>query len=777
MNKSRITTATKEKTLVFLVIFTAVLVGTGWPQQNLLKNGDFESWTTEVGPPESWRFVVGQSPSVLHKDTQVKRSGHTSLRFDFALPNNIAWVAQLVGNIHPDTEYRISGFIKMAPDAKIPPKFAVEPNLGGLDLPGATEWTPWEWTFNSREAEGIMPQFRFRGIGSVWLDDLRLTQVSEAGAKMLPDRKEILKLLEYQAHPVPPETNTDEWTKPYCRQGDVRQSIRFSDAPDSPCWKVGQWARYLCRDELLVLSKYPEKRPSIMLIDCAIVGKEKIGGKTYFWYQIVVRLDKYWVARSTGLYDSGKKILLATPRKAVLSFLVEGPAFKDIRRYQLKIDEEPLLEYTDGKRAVLPKLNIDHALIIPRSRESKPAVTNNGAVRLSIAPLKTHSPDARESTVAAEVPVTGIYSFEYHASQLDRSAVLVNWGDRGAKDERKKEKPITVRLARPPFVAVSFDGFGELKNYREMAAAGAELFQNQRESYLGEARAYFNAMPAYFYNNRRWDTDLFDIFRSNLLGFSAHLDEPYQRQRKLNEYIKRDEVQTLSEAGQRYSSAIAKLLKEQPLWPGEEVMDYNSPASAAWYSARVGASGFVLENARLTQEMADIERITGKKEARALADEINIACLRGAARRFGIWWGMGIYRWVPDRYWKDQLVNYTEQGARYVGFWVEGKPPSYDNILKALPEIARAIKSTKPNPRQATVALVVPDGYVVGLAGSVPETPWGIIDFPQGKQITTQIIARAAELFDKGIVFDIIVATPNDPNSPQGYEQTIRIGF
>jgi len=583
----------------------------------------------------------------------------------------------------------------------------------------------------------------------------------------LPARREILKLLDYQAHPVAPEANTDEWTKPFLGAEDAARAFRAPGAPGWPRWKVGQWARYRCRDEWLVLSASPERRPHVALVDCAIVGEEAVGDKTYFWYQSVVRLDKYWVAKSTGRYDSGQKVLLETDRKAVLSFLVDGPEFKDVRRYQLKVDDEPLLEYTDGERAVLPRLNIDHALIRPAART---------ALKMAHAEI--------QATLNSQAPVTGILSLEYRAPHLDRSATLVNWGEQGARDERAGEKPLVLRLARPPYVAVAFDGFGELRHFQEMVAAGAELFQHQTVLYLGEARRYFNRMPAYFYNVRHWDADPFDLCRSNLLGFSPHLDEPYQRQRKPNEYIKRGEVQTLAEAAERYSAALTQLLKTQRVWPGEEVMDYNSPASAAWYSARVGVSGFVLENARLTQEMADIERVTGKKDARALADEINLACLCGAARRFGVWWGQGIYRWVPERYWRDELVYYAERGARYLGFWIEGGPASkdpqltyYESVRKALPEIAKTLKSIHVEPRRAKVAIVVPNGYVLGLAGSSPETPWGILDFPQGKRMTDEVIAHAADLFGKGLAFDIVVEDPAYPPALAEYEEVIRVGF
>ena len=780
---------------LLLVLPFAVRPAAPEPAANLLRNGDFEEWAAETGPPPGWQFVVGQSPGVLQKETRAHKSGAASVRLDLGAPNNIGWLAQTVEGTHPDTEYRITGWVKVGPGWASSLPLVMEPNLGGLDLPAKQEWTPFEWVFNSQEATKLVPQFRFRGNGSIWLDDVRLVQAGAAGASVLPERRQLLQLLEYQAHPADPKTNDDAWTRPLVQARDARSAFAKAGPAGWPRWKVGQWARYLCRDDLLVPSVKPEKRRHIALVECAVVGQESVGGKPYYWYQSVVRLERYWVARSTGLYDSGEKVLLATPRKVVLSLLVDGPEFRDVRRYQLKVDGEPLLEYTDGERAVLPRMNVDHALIPPMAQPPgeaagrAPAPAKEGA---TTAVLPSQGPAAAggaapaqiDATTNSRVPAAGITSLTYHGPQLDREATLVAWGEEGAKDERGGEKPVVLRLARPPYIAVSFDGFGEVRHYQEMLAAGAELFQGQRPLYLGEARRFFNTLPAFFFSGRRWDVDVFDVCRGNLLGFSAHLDEPYQRQRKPNEYVQRGQAKTVAEAAERYSAALAGLLKAQPVWPGEEVMDYNSPASAAWYSARVGAAGFVLENARLPIEMADIQRVTGQKDARALADEINIACLAGASRRFGTWWGQGIYRWVPQRFWQDELVTYAERGARYLGFWIEGGEIAkdgalsfYESVRKALPEIARAVKAVKPLPRVAKAVIVVPNGYVVGLAGSAPETPWGIVDLPEGKRLTDDVLAQAGKLVDQGVVFDIVVDDPRHPPALAEYERVIRVGY
>ena len=743
----------------FLVLLLANSVPGQHEHTNLLANAGFEEWPGKDGPPAGWAFLMGQSPSVFLRDTQDKHSGAASLRYELGGENNTGWLGQRVRGIHPDTEYRWSGYLKVAQGAKIPLRLNVEPNLGGCELQPSADWARWEWTFNSREAETAVVQFRFRGSGTVWVDDVHLVRVGEPGAKVLPERADLLRLLAYQSNRADPDTNTDTWTRPLCR--DKRAGTTFPLAPDPvvPEWGVGQWVRYLCRDSLLVPSQKPEKRPQIALIDCAIVGEEILAGKRYCWYQSVVRLDKYWVAEARGRYDSGEKLLLARERKAVLSFLVNGPDFSDVRRYQLKIDDEPLLEYTEGAGAALPRLDISHALIRP---------SGEGGT-------------GDEVHHSRAVPVTGVVSFVKSAAHLDRTAEVVNWGQTGAVDERRGERPFPIELASPPYIAVAFDGFGTVDQVAEMVAAGANLIQNQVGLYLGEVRPFYNRLPAHYFNARAWDVDMFDLCRSNFIGFAPHLDEPYQRQRKPNEYIKRGQAGTLPEAAESYTSALRRLLDRMQFWPGHEMHSYDSPAAAAWYDARAGAGGFVLENARLTSELAAVARVTGRKGARALVDEINIACLAGAAGRFGIWWGQGIYCWVPQRYWRDELITYARNGARYLGFWItltrhkDDELAFYKQVRAALPDLAREVRAVQVIEREPAAAIVVPFGYVVAMPGSVPARPWGILDDPGGQDVTDSVIRKAAEFYDQGVAFDIVVDDPGFPPALSRYGTVVKI--
>ncbi|MBI4027635.1 MAG: hypothetical protein HY360_21795 [Verrucomicrobia bacterium] len=735
--------------------------------ENLLRNGGFERWTSAQGAPTGWRMLMGQTDAVMRQDTAIKHSGAASLRVAFSPSHHTCWPGQEVADIHPDTEYKLTGWVRVSNEFQGPFVVNVEPNLGYLELKAGADWAPWECKINSREAATMMVSFRLRGAGSVWLDDLSLVQTGEAGKSVLPERREMLKLLEYQAHPVLPSANTEDWTRPYRSEKSPQISFNKAAKPGLRPWKVGQWVRYLCRDNLVVPSKTPDKRPLIALVDCAIVGKEKVDGKIYFWYQSVVRLDKYWAAKASGLYETNEKILLDRKRTVIVSLLVEGPEFRDIRRYQLKVDAEPLLEYTDGIRAVLPALNLDHALIRPKAGGPSPGL-----------PPCPHP----------AVPVTGALRADVSLPHLERKAEAVNWGEAnwwgngGAQDERRGEKPQMIRLQQPPFITVAFDGFGELKHYREMLTAGAGAFHHVTVPYLGEARSFFNAMPAYFSDSIRWDVDIFDVCRSNFRGFAPHLDEPYQRQRKRSEYIKHGETTHLAEAGSRYSLAVKKLIEEYSFWSGQTVPDYNCPASAAWYSARAGASGFILENARLQDHIAEIARAIGRQPERAFVDELNIACMRGAAVRFGTWWGQGLYRWTPEQFWKDELIYCAERGAMYHGFWIDGgegmKDPAlefYQRVLKVLPDMVAALRKTWPQPHQATALILVPDGCVIGFAGADPVKPWGIIDFPQGKRMTEDVYRKAYELFTQGVAFDIAVNDPAQPPDRSRYQTVVPI--
>ena len=300
--------------------------------------------------------------------------------------------------------------------------------------------------------------------------------------------------------------------------------------------------------------------------------------------------------------------------------------------------------------------------------------------------------------------------------------------------------------------------------------------------YLGEVRQWANTMPAYFSNTKRWDVDLFDVCRSNFRGFAPHLDEPYQRQTKRAFYVKAGEASDLVSAADLYSNALEGLVTEACFWPGQTIPDYNSPPSAAWYSARAGASGFILENARLVDQMSQIAKATGQPAQREFVVELNVACMRGATRRFNTWWGMGIYRWLSQDVWKDELLDYARHGSSYHGFWIEGgaalRDPElkyYNNVLKAIPDIVKALKQVEPQPQRATALILVPNGCVAGLLGSNPVKPWGVIDFPRGEELIYNVIRESHELFTADVVFDIAVDDPQHPPDLSSYERVIRI--
>lgn len=750
--------------ILFYALLTCLCLPALAPAQdarpNLLSNPGFEKWNQPQGLPPGWIMVMGQSASVFSRESENQRSGLAAMRVQLTAENNTGWLTQQVGGIHPDTEYRLSGWTRVAADTKIPLNLVVEPNLGGTAIPATAEWSRWEWIFNTREAIGLQPQFRLRGQGTVWLDDLKLEQVSETGASVMPDRAELLKLLEYQAQPVDPATNTDDWTAPFrAAQPAAAAFPNASDKSVTPVWRVGEWARYLCEADLIVPSSKPEKRPHLMLIDCAVVGAEKVGERQYYWLQSVVRLQRQWVAQARGPYDSGEKILLDRPRKVVLTILVEGPECRDVRRYQLQVDDEPPLEYVAGEGAALPWLDTAFAWVRPLCEAEKPS----------------------DALYHLQVPVTGLVSGSSSAPHCSRRLQLINRGEAGARDERAAAQPTLIRLPLPPYIGIAFDGFGTPAQAAEMVAAGAGLLENLPGLYLGDNRALYNHLPAYFSEARCWDVDLFDLCRANFAGFAPHLDEPYQRQRKPNEYLKRGEVATLPEAADRYTEALSKLVSRAQFWPGHSLHSYDSPTSAAWYDLRAGAGGFVLENARLSDELTTIARVTGRQDARELADEINIAFLAGATRRFGGWWGQGIYHWVPERYWHDELVYYASRGARFVGFWLEKKPAPqpelafYDQVLAELPRLKQALAALPPPNRQPQAVIVVPYGVVVGLSGSPAEKPWGILDYPEGTALTERLITEAARLHDAGVTFDVVIEDPKYPPQLQDYAEIIRM--
>ena len=765
---------------VLLVSLEAISIKLeGAERHNLLKNGDFESWTKR-GLPSGWLFLAGQTRKVISHERKSVKSGNSSVKINLSGENNSAIIGSWIYNIYPDTEYLFTGYVKGKGNVTL--KVVVEGNLGSIKVPLSSEWKEFRFPFNSQEATRILPEFRCRGIGTIWIDNCQLIKIGKPGASVLPNRRQLVKLLSYQRNPVSPDKNTDEWVKTYIAPQNkllsIKEAISTLGKAENPQWRVGQWVRYEVFDDIIIPSTKPEKRRQISVIECALEDKEKIGGRDYWWYVVTIKMDKYWVAQSFGRYDTGRKILLKRKRKVVLKFLVDGPEFSDIHRYLLKIDDEPLIEYTDGKRAMLPVLSIEHALIKPKPQQGekeKIFLPNFGVAK--VLKLKEKSSDGeRIYYTNSNIPVTGIVGYEIHSSFLDRKAYLINFGRYTLKNKPIDESPLVLKLPRKPWLAIStevFEGYNNLGLFRKLYRLGINLFEDIRGVYLGERRRFFNQTPVYFYSRNCWDVDIFDICRSNFLGFRSHLDEPYQRQRKRFDYFRPKEVNNMSDASRRYVSAIRKLYKNYNFWPGQRIKSYNSPPGCAWFDMKAGADGFIFEHARLKDEIEYLKNVVGGEIGQDIAEAIDMASITGAANTFKKPWGIGIYRQIPRDAWIQSFLTARERGAFYLGFWVANRE-FMDSIMDMLPQITRAL-NRKWTPKQSTVALVIPNNFVFGLSGTWITRPWGVLDYPEGEKINAIIAKKAVELYRKGIIFDILLDDPEAHINWSKYKEVIHI--
>ncbi len=94
-----------------------------------------------------------------------------------------------------------------------------------------------------------------------------------------------------------------------------------------------------------------------------------------------------------------------------------------------------------------------------------------------------------------------------------------------------------------------------------------------------------------------------------------------------------------------------------------------------------------------------------------------------------------------------------------------------------IPDLKKAIHAAAGYRPKAEALILTPDGYVLGLAGTDVDKPWGIVDAPGGRKLTDAVIRKAAELFQQGVTFDIMVDDPDHRPDTSGYSRVFRFTF
>ncbi len=717
-------------------------------------NGSFEDWNDATGLPTAWACTSNDGAKAFQKDTTIVADGKASLKI---VSGNATYVSLDVPTI-PNTEYQVT--LKIRGENCSGVRLHIERNLvDGQPREGTFDWVTETVRFNCVADRVMNINFRFRGEGTVWIDDCRVKMLSEPGAAVTEEYKRLMERITWRDKIVDESKREDRsWMKPYkaTDAGAVASAVRAWKKTTPRPWAVGQWVRYEVDDQVMIPSGKLEKRPETSVIQCAIVGKEKVGGKTYWWYEMLQHKPFWWYAEQDGRTETGRKLLVAQPRSLTVKMLVDGPAFRDIARYIVKINDEQPLDYRTGGKAFPPYNDCIKDMIRP-CPGAKPTGSSRIATDLGAFQGPVVTRDRVSGILVAGIPVTALASAEMTSRCLDRKAKVMACGLTGAKTSIT-ETPKVLDCRTDAFVS---GGDGE-----NMLGSGP---------LLGEERKKL-ATPILIYGAPSWTVDLLDMWRSNFIGALFYLDEPYERQHDFRSTFSPDGLKTPEEAANAYVSAVKGMVESSAYWNGAWVGSCDAGPMIAWYNIKAGCRTFWLEDYYynmtndLYREFVGVDFDNTQQE---LWDRWAYAPVRGAARVFGAEWGVGVH-YPPPRvkrnsdwaqansdHFLKKLTDAYDMGAKLLVVYTED-PTGYEegkHLPKLLWNYIDSRKGAKRPP--ITDVVVLPRGSLIDWRDGRAGTLWTAIPFDDNiKRLYKEYVRVTTELIRAGREFDVVIDDP-----------------
>ncbi len=341
-----------------------------------------------------------------------------------------------------------------------------------------------------------------------------------------------------------------------------------------------------------------------------------------------------------------------------------------------------------------------------------------------------------------------------------------------ARDDRDERIPIEQR-EHTPYTR---------EEYMELISAGANYFHPR-----DEAVEWLKNLPV-FWSARGTHPD--DFYRSNFCPGRMFIDEPATR-------FGWDKGITTHFAGPEVIANAIKMRVEEAELPKHRTFDcnnffdtgtmqalYNPYPSwetqqyTAWYQLSGGAPGLIFEGRYTKRGYGwNPESLLGNG-MEDLDDKQQFdyfhAFLRGAARRWGGYWGTSVYPEGDKSMMAQALIRAYDQGAKCLWFWCDRNLP-YKLRLEVLKQLSEHIrKNPVRRSAKAQVAVVLPPGYMLA-----ENTIWGMPREQINKFGASYGDIAAAALFEgillsrAGVEFDYV----NDYEGLKeaGYKQLIYI--
>jgi hypothetical protein len=152
---------------------------------NLLLNGSFEDGVySPTGSPNHWSPDSWISGATFTWDNTQSHEGTKSVRISLTIPNDARWIQTVA--VQPDTDYRLSGWIKTEDVAHTAETVDAGANLSVYGtwtrtaaLIGTNDWTNVSLTFNTGSSSLVVISARVgywggTTTGTAWFDELKL---------------------------------------------------------------------------------------------------------------------------------------------------------------------------------------------------------------------------------------------------------------------------------------------------------------------------------------------------------------------------------------------------------------------------------------------------------------------------------------------------------------------------------------------------------------------------------------------------------------------------
>jgi hypothetical protein len=344
-----------------------------------------------------------------------------------------------------------------------------------------------------------------------------------------------------------------------------------------------------------------------------------------------------------------------------------------------------------------------------------------------------------------------------------------------------------------------------LDDYRAMIEAGTNLF-----GLSAGVELFVRTQPVFYRRDVNAPSFPADCYRSNFVGPLMFMDEPTcimvgdKRVHTVLRYFtdaaaliaKRVRSQYLPEAHrvERELAAAGVSLGDMRL-AQLDFPTWETRYETAFYQLEGGGAGFVHEGRYQLGEFNEFARASTGLDRAYTAEEMlkyHYALLRGAARRFGKYWGTSIYGQADPAISPRAVTLAYDMGARYIWFWTS----DHDHHLtwNEQLELSRLLaKHAREHPRPSIrgpkpildKAIAIPYGYFLVLESPTNRRNamdlWWVRELDAEKKneasqryrrIVQRAFAEIIKSFDAKEEFDITV----DDGAPiTGYRSVVRV--